>query len=149
MPLLFTAVILLAHSRHPATQENLDISLFVPFKDLLVMGTMYIIAIRYRNDINIHARAMVATGIVFIEPVLVRAVSNLNIVNDLTAYLITIGVVYALLLVLIIKERKQKEEDGIPFNPWHVYDCSCYTYFWDTHWCMAIIFKMIAELLIT
>ena len=44
------------------------IILFVPFKDLLIFGTMYIIAIRYRHNVNVHARAMVATGIVFIEP---------------------------------------------------------------------------------
>lgn len=108
MPLLFISVILLAHSRHPANEEDLDINLFVPFKDLLILGTMYIIAIVYRRDINIHARAMVATGIVFVEPALARFIGHSIISNGLVAYLCTISIVYALLIAVIIKERKQK-----------------------------------------
>ena len=46
--------------------------LIVPFKDLLIIGVAYTIAVRYRHNVNIHARAMVATGIVFIEPALFR-----------------------------------------------------------------------------
>ncbi len=72
MPLLFISVILLTHFRindHARIVNNQKLygpHLMVPFKDLLILGTAYIIAIVYRHDINIHARAMVATGIVFI-----------------------------------------------------------------------------------
>lgn len=75
-PLIFISVILLVHSRHNIDQEDLDIRLFVPFKDLIILATAYYIAIRYRHDINLHARGMVATGIVFIEPALVRFIMN-------------------------------------------------------------------------
>jgi hypothetical protein len=107
MPLVFIAVILLAHSRHPPDQKNLDLRLFLPFKDLIIMGTMYIIAITNRHDVNIHARAMVATGIVFIEPALGRLVGHIYPAG-IADGLITIGVTYTILLILIIKERKQK-----------------------------------------
>ena len=108
MSLLFISVTLLAHSRHPPDQENLDIELFVPFKDLLIFGTMYIIAIRYRRNVNVHARAMVATGIVFIEPALVRFIGHAFTQNGMVAYLATIAIVYSLLIALMIIERKQK-----------------------------------------
>ncbi|MGF2414721.1 hypothetical protein [Ferruginibacter sp.] len=106
-PLIFISVILLVHSRHNIDEENLDIRLFVPFKDLIILGTAYFIAIKYRHDINLHARAMVATGVVFIEPALVRFIMN-TFGESLTAYLFTIGIIYALLIVLIVIERHQK-----------------------------------------
>ena len=113
MPLLFISVILLTHNN---IQEHVLIvnsqklygpHLIIPFKDLLILGTAYIIAIVYRHDINIHARAMVATGIVFIEPALSRfliySMKDTNI-----GYLCTIGFVYSILIGLMILERKQK-----------------------------------------
>jgi hypothetical protein len=107
-PLVFISVILLVHSRHNINEADLDIRLFVPFKDLFILGTAYFIAIRYRHDINLHARGMVATGIVFIEPALVRFIMN-TFGQGLTAYLFTIGIIYSLLIVLIILERHQKK----------------------------------------
>jgi hypothetical protein len=106
-PLIFISVLLLVHSRHNIDEESLDIRLFVPFKDLIILGTAYFIAIRYRHDINLHARGMVATGIVFIEPALVRFLMN-TFGAGLTAYLFTIGIIYALLIGLMIAERHQK-----------------------------------------
>jgi len=115
MPLLFVSVILLTHSRLP---EHITVingenfygpHLVVPFKDLLILGTAYIIAVVYRRDFNIHARAMVATGIVFIEPALFRFIfSNHFVTEVMPAYFWTIGIVYALLIGLMILERKQK-----------------------------------------
>ncbi len=106
-PLVFISVILLVHSRHNIDERNLDIILFVPFKDLIVLATAYFIAIKYRHNINLHARGMVATGIVFIEPALVRLIMNI-FGASLTAYLFTIGIIYTLLIVLIFLERHQK-----------------------------------------
>lgn len=107
-PFIFFSVILLVHSRHNINDENLDIRLFVPFKDLLILAVAYFIAIRYRRDINLHARGMVATGIVFIEPALVRLIMNL-FGSSLTSYIATILIIYSILIALIILERHQKK----------------------------------------
>ncbi len=114
MPLLFISVILLTHLQ---IQNHVQIvngeklygpHLIIPFKDLLILGTAYIIAIVYRHDINIHARAMIATGIVFIEPALIRFIRH-SLIQDLhLSYYLTIGVVYSLLIGLMILERNQK-----------------------------------------
>lgn len=110
MPLLFISILLLVHSRIKGSErEDMGLSIFVPFKDLLILGTTYIIAIRYRHNLQIHARAMIATGIIFIEPALSRFMGHSVFKNDGTvAYLSTIGIIYALLITLMIIERKQK-----------------------------------------
>jgi hypothetical protein len=115
MPLVFLSIILLAHSR---IQEHVTIvgqeklygpHLVIPFKDLLIIGTAYLIAIRHRHNINIHARAMVATGLVFIEPALVRFIRSSIIKDGQVAFLVTIGILYTLIIALMIMERKQKK----------------------------------------
>lgn len=106
-PLIFLSVILLAHSRHEIDEKNLDIRLLVPFKDLLILGTAYFIAIRYRHNIDLHARGMIVTGIAFIEPALVRLV-RYAIIPSPTANYLTIFIVYSILIGLIIIERNQK-----------------------------------------
>lgn len=106
MPLIFLSVILLVHSRHTLGEERLDMRLLTPFKDLIVLGVAYFIAIRYRKTTAIHARGMIATGIVFIEPALIRLIRNYT---DLPLpYLFTILTVYAILIGLMIAERKAK-----------------------------------------
>ncbi len=114
MPLMFISVILLTHYQ---IQNHVQIingeklygpHLIVPFKDLLILGTAYIIAIVHRQDVNIHARAMVATGIVFIEPALIRFIKYALIKDGSIAFFCTIGLVYSLLIGLMILERKQK-----------------------------------------
>ena len=107
-PLIFLGIILLAHSRHPVDQKDLDIQLFVPFKDLLILGVAYFIAIRYRNTVELHARGMIATGIVFIEPALARLLFTL-MGESPWLYPITIFLIYSLLIFLIIRERKQQK----------------------------------------
>jgi hypothetical protein len=106
-PFIFISVILLMHSRHNIDDENLGIQLLVPFKDLIILGTAYFIAIKYRHNIQLHARGMLATGIVFIEPALIRLIMNLFGASS-AAYLATIAIIYALLIGWIILERHQK-----------------------------------------
>ena len=106
-PLVYLSVILLAHSRHEIDEKNLDIRLLVPFKDLLILGTAYFIAIRYRHNIDLHARGMIVTGIAFIEPALVRFI-RYAIIPSPTANYLTILILYSLLIGLIIRERNQK-----------------------------------------
>lgn len=106
-PLIFLSVILLAHSRHEIDEKNLDIRLLVPFKDLIILGTAYFIAIRYRHNIDLHARGMIMTGIAFIEPSLVRFIRYAIVPSPIANYL-TLFIIYSLLIGLIIKERNQK-----------------------------------------
>ncbi|MCK0135586.1 hypothetical protein [Arenibacter sp. S6351L] len=107
-PLMFISILLLMHSRNKLNNENLDMALFVPFKDLIILGTAYLIAITYRKNMEIHARAMIATGIVFIEPALVRFI-NYAIIPLPEAYAVAMFILYSLIIILIIKERKQKK----------------------------------------
>jgi hypothetical protein len=75
---------------------------------LLILGVAYFIAIRYRQTVELHARGMIATGIVFIEPALSRLLFNL-MGDGPWLYPITIVLIYSLLIFLIIRERKQKK----------------------------------------
>jgi len=113
MPLVIISVILLAHYRIPknvlieGNEKLYGPHLMVPFKDLFILMTVYIIAIAYRNNIHVHARAMVATGIVFIEPALARLIIHL-LKDGKIGYLLTIGLIYSVLVGLMIVERKEK-----------------------------------------
>lgn len=110
-PLIFISVALLAHSRITGTEDNLGMSLWIPFKDLLILGVAYFIAIKYRHSIDIHARGMIVGGIVLIEPALIRLIMNLSAGTEIAAigYPITIAIIYSLLIGLIIMERHQKQ----------------------------------------
>ncbi|MBS1735833.1 MAG: hypothetical protein JSS98_04425 [Bacteroidetes bacterium] len=116
MPLLFLSVILLRHyqmEKHVQIKNNEKFygpSLVVPFKDLFIIGIAYIIAIRYRHNVNIHARAMICTGIAFIEPPLIRFLNYAVFPggDGLAAFFTTIGIIYSILIALIIIERKQR-----------------------------------------
>jgi len=109
IPLIFLSVLLLAHHTITGTEQNLGLSLWVPFKDLLILGVAFFIAIRYRRVAPLHARGMIAAGLVLIEPALVRFMSNVFFPDGGPGYLFTIGLLYALLIGLVIIERKQKE----------------------------------------
>ena len=109
LPLFFLSVILLKHHRIDGQiTENMGARLGLQTKDLVIIGIMFTIAIVNKHNMQIHARAMIATGIVFIEPALGRF---LGIVifpdNPMIGFFVTIGIVYALLIWLIFLERKQ------------------------------------------
>ena len=106
IPLFIISVILLFHSQHTIEEEQLGHRMLTPLRDLIIISVAYIIAIRYRKTSAIHSRAMVATGIVFIEPALVRLIWDFT--NFRFTYLAAILIIYTLLFTLIIKERKQK-----------------------------------------
>ena len=57
---------------------------------------------------NIHARGMIATGIVFIEPALVRLINN-YIGPFPIACIVSIVIIYTLLGYLIFRERYSKK----------------------------------------
>ncbi len=111
VPLIFISIILLAHSTLRGPKENLGLELWVPFKDLLIFAIGYGIAIKYRHTMVIHARGMIVAGIVLIEPALVRLILYVFFPDQgfaLSGYIGMIVLLYALLIGLIIAERKQK-----------------------------------------
>ncbi|HRW99451.1 MAG TPA: hypothetical protein P5280_08170 [Cyclobacteriaceae bacterium] len=110
LPLMFLSVILLAHSRmRGIPTENVGAILFIPFKDLIIIGIFYSIAIANKNKMAIHARAMIATGIACIEPALSRMLGNV-VLRDFSEQVVvftTYGIIYAIVITLIVRERKQ------------------------------------------
>ncbi len=111
VPLIYISIILLAHSRIDPEAPDRYINLWFPFKDLIIFAAGYGIAIRYRKQMAIHARGMIVAGIVLIEPALVRLLIFVFFSGEFNpaAYLMTIGLVYALLIALIIRDRKEKK----------------------------------------
>jgi len=110
LPLFFASVILLKHSLIGGeVTEGLGAGLWLQFKDLAIIGTMYTIAMVNKKSMQIHARAMIATGIVFIEPTLGRFII-LTVLPEPDFYFglgITVAIMYVLIISLIILERKQ------------------------------------------
>ncbi len=97
--LFFISAILLTHY-----QQSIDfhyIGVLIPFRDLSMISLSYAIAMIYRKTPVIHARGMIATGIAFIEPALVRALGNLFPTLG-TPYYWTIALIYLTWIVLII-----------------------------------------------
>lgn len=110
--ILFPAVIiagaLLAHHR-AEFETNLARGLFIPFKDIVVLLVAYGIAIYHRKDVAIHARAMIATAIPFLEPALVRFLGwALPESFPFNPYVWTVLIMDLILIGLIIRERKEK-----------------------------------------
>jgi uncharacterized membrane protein len=109
LPLFFLSVILLKHHRIGGeVSPGLGANLWLQLKDLVIMGTMYGIALKHKNDVQIHARAMIATGIVFIEPALARFIIWAFFPDDfIMGIQVTLVFLYGLLIALIYLERKQ------------------------------------------
>jgi len=112
-PLLLLSVLLLAHSRIPAhivmvdNAPNVGQHLFIPFKDLLILCVAFFIAIQWRHVVAIHARGMVATGLVFIEPALVRLFRNVLGATD-HFFPFSLLTLYLILVALMVAERRQQ-----------------------------------------
>ena len=110
LPLFLISVILLKHYLIGGeVTEGSGASMWFLFKNIIVICVMYIIAMVNRRNVQIHARAMVATGIVFIEPTLGRfiVITLLPKLNFMIGLGITYLIMYVLIISLIIIERKQ------------------------------------------
>ena len=107
-PILLLSVVLLAHNNNSIDEPNIELEIFLPFKDIIILLIAFYIAIRYRKTMNIHARGMIATGIVFIEPALVRLINN-YIIPLPKGYILNIVIIYLLLGYLIYRERRSKK----------------------------------------
>jgi hypothetical protein len=108
-PLMLLSICLVAHSRLDPNGGPMERQLIMPGKDIVLLLVAYCIAIVNRHKVQIHARAMVATGLVFIEPALVRFVYYAFQHEGQLGYFITIGVLYTVFLGLIVIEWKQKK----------------------------------------
>lgn len=104
MPLIFISMLLLINHAHSIEEGDLSV-LFIAFKDLILLSVAFYVAIRYRKTPAIHARGMIATGIIFIEPALVRTIDNYLLPLP-AGYFLSILLLYGLLFLLIIRERK-------------------------------------------
>lgn len=110
LPLFLISVILLKHYLIGGeVTEGSGASMWFLFKNIIVIGVMYIIAMVNRRNVQIHARAMIATGIVFIEPTLGRfiVITLFPEINFMIGLGITFLIMYVLIISLIIIERKQ------------------------------------------
>ncbi len=110
LPLLIISVILLKHSiTNPETIKGLGASLWFVIKHSVILVVMFTIAIKNSHNMQIHARAMIATGIEFLEPGWARFIFN-TLLPEPNFYLglsISVAIMYALVVYLIIRERNQ------------------------------------------
>ena len=113
-PLMVLSIVLLAHSQMVTFEEQLDprrhFILFIQLGFALFFAVLYCLAIFYRRTPTIHARYMILTGILLIEPVLVRVFKfNLSFIEWSVPYqVVTWPMVDLLLLAIVIAERRQE-----------------------------------------
>lgn len=107
MPIMLISVLLILNSGMKTVPANelTFASVIFPVRDFFFLAVFFTIGVIYRHNIQVHARAMIITGIVFIEPALFRLLGGLL---GQTGGLIGMVLIVALLITLIIKERKQK-----------------------------------------
>lgn len=107
MPLILVSVLLILNSGMKATPSDqiTFANVLFPVRDFLFLLVFFTIGAVYRRNVQIHARAMIITGIVFIEPALFRLLGRL--LGQLGG-LIGIFLILSLLVTLMIRERNQK-----------------------------------------
>ena len=113
-PLMVLSIVLLAHSQMVTFEEQLNprrhFILFIQLGFAIIFAVLYGLAMVYRRTPPIHARYMILTGILLIEPVLVRVFKfNLSFIEWSVPYqVVTWPMVDLLLLAIVIAERGQK-----------------------------------------
>lgn len=111
MPVMLVSVILIMNSgmKKVPVEELSFSSVIFPVRDFFILATAFAIGVRYRHTIQIHARAMILTGIVFIEPALFRFLGHVVFKGmPLVSFFAGIFLILSLLITLIVLERKQK-----------------------------------------
>lgn len=104
VPLLLLSTLLLIHDRISTSESPTPYQFWVPFKDLVTIGTTYGLAIYYRRNAAYHARFMVGTCFMLVEPGLARAI--LNFIPFLSPLHSTYLLIDSTLLYLVVKDRK-------------------------------------------
>lgn len=114
-PLLFLSIVLLAHSQVVTLEEQMNARrnfiLFIQLGFALFFAVLYGLAILNRHKPAIHSRFMLCTGILLIEPILVRVFKfNLSFIEWSVPYqVVTWPMVDLLLLALVIADRRNQE----------------------------------------
>jgi hypothetical protein len=110
LPMFLISVILLKHKLIGGEiTEGSGASMWFLFKNLMIISVMFTLAMVNKHNMQIHARAMIATGIVFIEPTLGRfiIITLLPESDFMLGFGITFAIISGLIISLIIIERKQ------------------------------------------
>jgi len=113
-PLVFLTIILLAHSQivtlADQSHSRRHFILFIQIGFALFFAVLYGMAIIKRRTMPIHARYMICTGILLIEPILTRVFKfNLSSISWSVPYqFVTYPMVDLLLLALVIWDRRDK-----------------------------------------
>ncbi len=113
-PLIVLSIVLLAHNQIVTLAEQSDprrhFILFIQLGFALFFAVLYGAAMYYRRNSPIHARYMILTGILLIEPVLVRVFKfNLSFIEWTVPYqVVTWPMVDLLLLGVIYVDRGNK-----------------------------------------
>lgn len=109
MPLLLLSVLLIMHNglkKVPIENVSFKVIIF-PIRDSIVLVLAYLLAIFYRRNYVIHSRAMILTGIVFIEPALIRFLRAVFPKDmDDVAIMVCMAVVLGLLIALSVIDKK-------------------------------------------
>lgn len=78
LPLVLAALVLMIHDRlNRASEVPEGILFYIGAKDVLLIGLMYGLAIRFRKSSGLHARFMIASTFQVLEPGLVRTLGLL------------------------------------------------------------------------
>ncbi len=108
-PCFLVASVLLAHSRFHAMDEATFIqeapNLFLPLSAVVLFSVSYVLALRHRQTMPLHARFMIATGLPMIDPVLGRLLFFFGpaLPHPLHYQLMTFLVTDAVLLALVLR----------------------------------------------
>lgn len=110
-PLVLVASTLLAHQRFRAMDEATfsaeAANLYLPLSAVLLFGVSYALAMAWRRTQALHARFMIATGLVLIDPVLGRLIGFYGppLPHPLLNQAITYGSTDLILLALLWRPR--------------------------------------------
>lgn len=111
MPVMLLSVLLVLNSglKKVPEAELAFTGIIFPVRDFLLLATAFTIGVIYRRNVQVHARAMIITGIVFIEPALFRFLGGVVFKGmGPVGFLVGVFLILSLLTTLIILERKQK-----------------------------------------
>ena len=122
VPLLVVSIILLTHARVtavPAADLAAEANFFyLAFGMSVLLLVPWLLGIKHRHTVALHARYMIATSLAVLDPVLGRILAFYfprlpsRDVYTLISYLVTA----AILAVLIVREREQRVGRGVfPF----------------------------------
>jgi hypothetical protein len=111
MPVMLVSVLLILNSgmKAVAVNELTFASVIFPVRDFFFLLIFFTIGVIYRHNVQVHARAMIITGIVFIEPALFRFLGGVVFKGmGPVGFLVGVFLILSLLITLIIIERRQK-----------------------------------------